>query len=153
MNGNFSNSFYFMRWLTSILLLFITLTCCNQSTAPLEPRSIDWKKEWEKNELNLKNLTRDILDQGSKKYVTGNNYFPGGFEYPFDDGFLIGRQFQRNGPENEIVDTKNITVTFYTDRGLLDHYSAFVFTNNSAAIRELDEKVERGGNDFTLEPG
>lgn len=32
-------------------------------------------------------------------------------------------------------------------------YSAFVFTNDSINIREFDQKVANGANDFRIEPG
>lgn len=44
-----------------------------------------------------------------------------------------------------------LTVMFYTDRGLVDHYSAFIYSNDSTQIQELEEKVMRGGNDFKKE--
>lgn len=45
-----------------------------------------------------------------------------------------------------------VTITFYTDQGLNDHYSGFVYTNDSTEIETLDAKVKAGGNDFRLEP-
>ena len=46
---------------------------------------------------------------------------------------------------NEIAiyktDENNLTVEFYIDRGFLDHYSAFVYTNDKDKIKELDEKT------------
>jgi hypothetical protein len=41
-------------------------------------------------------------------------------------------------------------VTFYMDRGLSDHYSAIVFTNDSTVIAEMDENVKNEGNDFKI---
>jgi hypothetical protein len=36
------------------------------------------------------------------------------------------------------------------DRGLSDHYSAIVFTNDSTVIAEMDENVKNEGNDFKI---
>ncbi len=47
---------------------------------------------------------------------------------------------------NEIMVDRNAqgatTVTFYVDRGSLDHYSAFVFTTDSLKIREIERKIQ-----------
>lgn len=114
------------------------------------PREIDWKKEWTKNESRLKALTNDILSEGNAKYHIGNNDFPDHFDYPFDEGYSIRNSYYA-GYTDHIV-TKNITITYYVDRGLLDHYSAFIFTKDSATIEELDRNVKNGGNDFKIEP-
>jgi hypothetical protein len=109
------------------------------------PREIDWKTEWRKNHFRLEKLKNDILKKGDRKYIEGNNNFPDGFEYPFDDGFSINCYTGRSE-----IDTKKTTIKFYMDRGLLDHYSAIVFTNDSMVIREMDENVKNEGNDFKI---
>ena len=138
--------------LLGFLLLTISHTSCDISSTIPERRNIDWKKEWENNQTKLKTLAQDIMSNGSKKYTTGNNKFPNNFKYPFDDGFFINRQFNKDGTETENIDVKKLTITFYVDRGLLDHYSAFIFTNDSTDIKEFDRNVENGGNDFKIEP-
>lgn len=35
-----------------------------------------------------------------------------------------------------------VTVKFYIDSGFLDHYSAFVYTNDTSTIRELEERAK-----------
>ena len=130
-----------------LLSLIIFFTSCNPFP---EPRKIDWKKEWEKNQIKLRALANDILIQGSKKYTTGINDFPSDFHYPFNDGFAISLPYSSYG--RDTIDTQNITITFYVDRGLLDHYSAIIFTNDSTDIKEFDRNVENGGNDFKIEP-
>lgn len=37
------------------------------------------------------------------------------------------------------VDSSKVTVEFYINRGFLDHYSAFVYTNDTEKIKELEE--------------
>lgn len=37
--------------------------------------------------------------------------------------------------------SKSITVTFYINRGFLDHYSAFVYSDDSVTIKELEGRV------------
>ena len=48
---------------------------------------------------------------------------------------------------NEIAiyktDKNNLTVEFYIDRGFLDHYSAFVYTNDKKKIQELEEGANK----------
>lgn len=46
---------------------------------------------------------------------------------------------------NEIAiyktDGNKLTVEFYIDRGFLDHYSAFIYTNDKKKIQELEERI------------
>lgn len=44
-----------------------------------------------------------------------------------------------------------ITVEFYTDRGLMDHYTAFVYSNDSLELKHLTEKI--GGNNKKMAKG
>ncbi|WP_211209913.1 hypothetical protein [Cyclobacterium marinum] len=39
------------------------------------------------------------------------------------------------------MEDNKFTVEFYIDRGFLDHYSAFVYTNNKDKIQELEERM------------
>lgn len=69
------------------------------------------------------------------RYQNNGDYdFPKNFEYPFDQGFIVNRT------------DKSVTLRFYTDRGLLDHYSAFIYTTDSTMRSELDEKARSGAN-------
>lgn len=43
-----------------------------------------------------------------------------------------------------------LTVLFYTDYGLMDHYSAFIYTNDSNDLIQLNEQVQNGGNDYKI---
>jgi hypothetical protein len=44
----------------------------------------------------------------------------------------------------------SLTVLFYTDYGLLDHYSAFIYSNDSNDLIQLNEQVRNGGNDYKI---
>lgn len=116
------------------ILLFWTISSCGL----FEPRDVDWKQEWNEWESDLKELAESIKTNPSK-YSKGNNDFPEQFDYPFDDGFFLTKT------------DSSITVTFYMDRGVLDHYKAFIYTNDSREIRGLEANVENGGNDEKLE--
>ncbi|MBN8790119.1 MAG: hypothetical protein J0I84_23800, partial [Terrimonas sp.] len=35
---------------------------------------------------------------------------------------------------------ETLTITFFTDRGLLDHYSGFIYSNNKEMVESLNEK-------------
>ena len=131
-----------MRKPIYIFLILILHTSCNLFPGP---REIEWKTEWSKHHVQLEQLKNDILKTGDRKYNQGNNDFPDEFEYPFDDGFSIHCYNRNNG-----IDTKKITIKFYMDRGLLDHYSAIVYTNDSIVIAEMDENVKNKGNDFNI---
>jgi hypothetical protein len=138
-----------MRLYSAVILGISFLTSCNDAFFP-GPRKIDWKREWKKNEIKLKALALDIRVNGNKTYKSGNNDFPAGFEYPFDEGFYIENPFANEGKES--IDTRRLTIRFYVDRGLLDHYSAFIYTNDATQIKDLDDNVQNGGNDFRIEP-
>lgn len=128
-----------------ILSLLVTLFISCDPVPEFGRKDINWKKEWGENEAKLKSLAHDIVVRRDKKYSEGGNDFPGNFKYPFDDGFSI--RYKDSSRNN-----KSLTITFYIDRGLLDHYSAFIFTTDSSKINELDINVANGGNDFLLEP-
>jgi len=111
-----------------------------------EPRNIDWKNEWKKNGRSLKDLTREIIENREGKFKMGNNEFPDSFGFPFDEGFYIGY-----GNRDTLVDTNRISIRYYVDRGLLDHFSAFIYTKDSTEIRELQLKVQQLAGDFKIE--
>jgi hypothetical protein len=51
----------------------------------------------------------------------------------------------------EEKDDAIVTIKFYTDRGLLDHYQAFIYTNDSLTISQLDEEANsEGGPDHKI---
>ena len=129
--------------INNVLILALMLTSC----APFgRPREIDWKKEWKENESNLKVLTHEIKENRDGKYQMDNNNFPSSFDYPFDDGFYIGY-----GSQATLIDTNKISIRYYVDRGLLDHFSAFIYTKDPKEINELDAKVQQGANDYKIE--
>jgi hypothetical protein len=102
------------------------------SCGPLFPpprEKIDWRTEWQKHGEDLKRLTREIKTNVDGKYKVGNNNFPENFKYPFDEGFVIDL-----GRHNVSYDTNTISITYYFDRGLLDHFGAFVYAKDSAKL-------------------
>ena len=130
------------NWNRTLVLAFM-FTSCNPFGGP---REIDWKKEWKESGKDLKNLTQEIKENREGKYQMGNNSFPSSFDYPFDDGFYIGY-----GTRDTLIDTNKISIRYYVDRGLLDHFSAFIYTKDSSEIKELEIKVQQGGNDYKIE--
>lgn len=125
-----------------MLVLFV----CSCNPFPTA-RGIDLKKEWAKNSEKLKELAQRIAKDPSS-FQLGINDFPDDFDYPFDDGYFLDNQSHQTGQGKA---DSTVTIKFYTDRGLLDHYSAIVYTNNANAISALDANVANGGNDFKLE--
>ncbi|GAB3838836.1 hypothetical protein GCM10028821_41050 [Hymenobacter jeollabukensis] len=107
------------------------------------PKKFDWHKVWVKNRGKLVSLTEDVKINGGEKYEVGNNAFADGFPYPFDEGFSI----KGNGK----IDTSRLLITYYLDRGIMGHYSAFVYTNDSTEVRKMDAKVKMSANDYKLE--
>ena len=94
----------------------------------------------------MKELADEIRNNKDQKYHFGNNSFPERFSYPFDDGFFINY-----GRPASAVDPNHISIRFYLDRGLMDHFSAFIYTNDPDEIAMLDEKVKQAANDYKLE--
>jgi len=136
-----------MRTIAWPLLILCSLASCNPFPGP---RKVDLKKEWAKSGFHLKTLAQQIL-QDPAKFQFGNNEFPDDFEYPFDDGFFLNYGSRHSSTEN--IQQQTVTIKFYTDRGLLDHYSAIIFTNNPIDIGEFESNVANGGNDYKLEEG
>lgn len=62
--------------------------------------------------------------------------------FPFDKSNEVSIQ--------TLKDT-TVTLTFYTDRGLVDHYSGFIYTNEPEDMKSFDEKVKKGGNNSSKE--
>ncbi len=76
----------------------------------------------------------------------GNHDFPNNFEYPFDDGYHLSFGYDENGKAIQ-SDNKNFMITFYTDRGLMDHFSAFIYTNDIKQMKVLDQQTESDNKD------
>ena len=54
-----------------------------------------------------------------------------------------------NGGNEVFIDDKpkgTITVTFYIDRGFIDHYSAFIFTTDPSRIKQFDARTNSDWN-------
>lgn len=109
----------------------------------LAPQRLD-EADWR---INF-NRRQKIVAMANAGELTSTN---GGAWYSIPDSLHLFPFFKTQ----EVVMGRNgksgITVTFYTDRGLLDHYSAFIYTNNPDDIKLFDEKVKEGGNDFKKE--
>ena len=129
-------------WCKTIIFATVLSSC----TPFGESREVDWKKEWKEHANELKNLTREIKENRQVKYQMGNNEFPSNFSYPFDEGFYIGY-----GSRDSLIDSNNISIRYYINRGLLDHFSAFIYTKDSTEINQLERKIQERTNDFKIE--
>ncbi|GAA4338179.1 hypothetical protein [Flaviaesturariibacter amylovorans] len=136
-----------LRVLLSLFCLLSVFAACFPSW---EPRSVDGQQEWAENGSRLKSLAAAVRAD-TVRYRPGMHSFPDGFGYPFDEGFHVARHFYAT-PMVQPGDTTAVTLTFYLDRGIGEHYSAIVFTLDQGKRSELDENVRNGGNDFLLEP-
>jgi len=86
---------------------------------------LDWKyRRYERESIVKKAIHGDI-----KESVLQTNYFP-----PISNG---GNEVivESNSPES-------VTVTFFIDRGFLDHYTAFIYTTDEALIDNFDERIK-----------
>lgn len=90
---------------------------------------IDW--ELRLNERNL--IIKKALNGEIKNYKLKVKSFP-----PISNG---GNEvFIDNMPKG------TITVTFYIDRGFIDHYSAFIYTTDTSRIKRFDARINSEWN-------
>lgn len=108
------------------------------------PRDTNHKAVWNEQGNELKKLVRQIKSNGA--YERGNHDFPDTFEYPFNDGFHLCFGYDSTGKAIQ-SDNKNLMIQFYTDRGLMDHFSAFIYANNKMQMEQLDEQTQQEKND------
>ena len=114
-------------------ILFFLLT-------PNDLDEYDWKTNYSKREKIV------ALAKGNKlKEVRGSGY-------AIPDSLSLFPFFKSNEVLIETSRDTIVTVLFYTDRGLLDHYAGFVYTNDSTDMRKFDEQVQDGGKDKKLQP-
>ncbi len=127
-----------IKYFIPLFLSFLILSC-NMLNGPT-PVS-----DWHKYKHGLKGIVVDIIDNNGKDYVIGENNIPTSVNFPYYNDFSIKSRIK------DSINVNSMTVIFYTDKGLLDHYSAFIFTNDSIKIKSLERNVGDGGNDYKLE--
>lgn len=120
------------------------LPICLVLSSCFGPRNVDYKTVWNEQGKELKLLVITIKTNGN--FERGNHDFPNSLDYPFDDGFHLSFGYDDNGKAIQLND-KNLTIKFYTDRGLMDHFSAFIYTNDQIEIEQLDKQSENDKND------
>src|SRR5690554_1165640 len=96
--------------------------------------TITEKLDWKLRMNERKSIINKIADGDIKDYKAKMNNFP-----PISNG---GNEIIVDKRENE----NNMTVTFYIDRGFVDHYSAYIYSTDSTTIRDLEEKIEHRNN-------
>ena len=125
-------------FLTLQLSLFLSVSSC------IESKTHDYRNTWNNQGKELKILLKSI--KSKRTYICGNHDFPDNFSFPFDNGFYVSYGYDENRKAIRI-DNKNLTVKFYTDRGLMDHYSAFIYSNDKNEIEQLNNQVESDKKD------
>lgn len=86
---------------------------------------LDWEYRLNERELIVKKALNGEIREG----LLQTNYFP-----PISNGgneILVGK----NGPGN-------ITITFFVDRGFIDHYTAYIYTTDKALIEDYDARTK-----------
>lgn len=101
---------------------------------------LDWRVN-----LGKRRAIVELAKQNKLQNDSGNIYLiPDSLSlFPFKDNRLTV----------EGTPGSTFTIKFYTDRGLLDHYSAFIYTNDPERLDELNHKAINGGNDHKMEEG
>lgn len=97
------------------------------------------KSVWEDNKELLKNAVEIVKNNSHTKDREI-------ISYPNENSFYGENNFLVEGNVKE----GNFEIKFYTDRGLLDHFSAIVYASGTYA-KIYDENVKNRGNDFKLE--
>jgi hypothetical protein len=99
---------------------------------------VDWKVNLDKREKIV-----SLAKANRLKNVRGSIY-------AIPDSLSLFPFFKSNEVTIQTLKDTFVTITFYTDRGLNDHYSGFIYTNDSTDVKTFDENVRNGGNDFKL---
>lgn len=118
----------------AVLVITFTLLVPYLIGSAIGPRDLDAAEIWARDSAQLQRLTAAIRTD-SLRFPAGSHDFPEGFRYPFDEGYSIARSGAGSSP---------VTITYYLDRGLLDHYSAIIYTNDAADIRRYDQYAGAG---------
>jgi len=106
-----------------IVAIVIGITSLILSSGIVE--KLDWKLRLKERELIVEKALNGEIDD----YKLKMNCFP-----PISNG---GNEiFIDNKPEG------TITVTFYIDRGFIDHYSAFIYTTDTIRMKRFDGRVK-----------
>ncbi|MEN9398981.1 MAG: hypothetical protein RL632_82 [Bacteroidota bacterium] len=126
------------------LKLTLLFPICLVISSCFGPRNVDYKTVWNEQGKELKVLVKTIKTNGNVQ--RGNHDFPNNFDDPFNDGFHLSYGCDDTGKAIQL-DDKNMTINFYTDRGLMEHFSAFIYTNDPKVIVHLDEETNRDKTD------
>lgn len=103
--------------------IFIGITTLSFGLDNME--NLDWKFRLKDREAIVERALKGAFKDNRVKL----NYFP-----PISNG---GNEvFIDKGPNG------SLTVTFYIDRGFLDHYAAFIYTTDSSKIRAFDARIQ-----------
>jgi len=116
----------------SIYIIYYVLTPDNLD-------NFDWKSNYKKRQKIV-----ELAKEKKLEHVRGRTFkFPKSLTlFPFIKSNTVAIDHQ--------IDT-SLTITFYTDTGINDHYSGFVYSNDSTQIKILNDKVKLGGNDLKKE--
>jgi hypothetical protein len=114
---------------TAFYLVYFAMTSDNLD-------NLDWKINYKKRQ----EIVRLAKDKKLKNV--------GGQTYRIPTALTLFPYIKSNDVFIDYQNDTTITTTFYTDRGLVDHYSAFIYTNDTTQIKKFEEKVKRGGNDL-----
>ncbi|MGG5208753.1 hypothetical protein ACQWU4_07375 [Chryseobacterium sp. MIQD13] len=123
-----------MKVVFQILLSAILCTACFFTGTQATP------KIWDDNKEDLIEIVNRV-SSNSKNYEEGANKIPEDLDFSYCEHFIVS---------GDLKDRNNITITFYTNSGLVDHYSAIIYTTQKGLIEQLEYNVKNGGNDFKL---
>ncbi|TKK64589.1 hypothetical protein FC093_22225 [Ilyomonas limi] len=106
---------------------------------PAKLDRIDWNTNYKKRQKIVSLAKQNKL----------NNI--GGYLYAIPDSLALSPSCKGKMISIEKQKDTLITITFYTDRGLIDHYSGFVYTNDPTDMENFEERLKEGGNDTKME--
>lgn len=99
----------------------------------------DWRlREVQRNEIIKKIKTKEFNSENGRAYYLSESKY----------------KFISNGGNEIIIEQAHdrYTITFFIDRGLLDHYTAFIYTDDPLKIKEFDTEISkpRSVNDYKI---
>ncbi len=121
---------------TVSIIILIAIFGCNQITPQ---KKVDWKAEWRLNETRFKKLINQIKSDKTDLYTTGQNEYPEGFLYPFDDTFFL------------VQEDSLFVAIFYLEKNNHDSISTFAYTNDPAKVIEFNGLLENSDSNKKID--
>ena len=125
--------------IANFLIIGITFCLVYFIMTPVNLDELDWTINYNKRQSILK-----LAEERQLKNLSGTTY-----RIPFP--LTLFPYIKSNDIDIHYSNDNSLTIKFYTDRGLLDNYSAFVYSSDAVQIEELNHRVRHGFYDSKKE--